>query len=122
MVKVATRRERYPRRWDSKLRSVSLCDENGIVWAQVSISETGLTISHLEGARVQVNQMNGMGQHQLEGEPEKSFSCPSCGDFKEIFKPGRYHGPWDGREAGQVVCKSCGSSFFPEVEGQRVAI
>lgn len=106
-MKAVLRTKRTPRVWGKK-GTWSLCDNHGVIFAQVYVGNGHLSISHLDGVTVNLNHMNGMGQYRLGGEPDKPFSCPSCGKTGSKYEKGPNF------TEGSVVCKHCGASFFPE--------
>lgn len=117
-MKAVLASKRSPRKW-GKTGRWSLCDDHGVIYAQISVSRGGfIHIDRLEGVTINIHEMNGMGQYQLDGEPEKPFRCPSCGDHPEKWEEGKMEPRANGygfeKGAGQVVCKSCGASYFPE--------
>ncbi len=121
-LKIVTRGARYPRKY-KKIRSFSLCDQNGQVVATIDFSVFGVHVNHLEGFPVNVSQMNGLGQYQLDGEPEASFRCPHCKE-EDTDSMGRtrpvysYEKKWaypvgqEGESIKEVVCKRCGGGLI----------
>lgn len=115
-IKIVTRGKRYPRKYKS-IRSVSLCDRNGEVVASISLGPLGIHIDHLAGFPVNVKEMNGLGQYQLDGEPEAPFSCPHCGGGEAKLYGGSHRKWADGSTTGlgnqyRVVCKNCGKGVI----------
>jgi len=100
-MKVVLRNVRYPRKWNKGTR-LTLCDEDGVIWASINFTDGILSVDHLKGVYIRTHKMNGMGQLQLDGEPEKPFHCPHCDDYEEAWDP----------EKKQVVCKRCGRPYF----------
>lgn len=120
-IKIVARGARYPRKY-KKIRSVSLCDQDGQVVATVFLSAYGIDVDHLAGLPVNVNLMNGLGQYQLEGEPEARFSCPHCvgegdGPTRSTSKKWadgsiKHYGDGLLKPVYRVVCKRCGGGLI----------
>jgi hypothetical protein len=126
-LKIVTRGARYPRKY-KKIRSVSLCDQDGQVVATIDFSLRGIHIDALEGFPVSSKIMNGLGQYTLEGEPEASFNCPHCVEddvdsYGRARKDYAHAKKWaDGsvrkdnqgllKPVYRVVCKRCGGGRF----------
>jgi hypothetical protein len=119
-LKIVTRGARYPRKY-KKIRRLAICDQDGQIVATVSWSHTGLTIDRLEGYNVHINDMNGLGQYNLEDEPEAPHGCPHCvEDDQDKYGRSRPSYSWarkwaDGAHPGiqyRVVCKRCGGALI----------
>ncbi len=94
--------------------------------ARIDFSIFGIHVDHLEGVKVRVNPMNGLGQYQLDGEPEADFSCRHCKDEDYPDDPKLYGSTsrkWaDGsvkkygegflKPVYRVVCKRCGGGLI----------
>jgi len=100
-MKTVLRNVRSPRQWNPG-KSLSVCDENGIVVATVYWSVRGLTIDHLAGYDIRTNELNGLGQYNFDNEPDKPWTCPHCGEHPEA---------WDIVKE-RVVCKECGGAYI----------
>lgn len=91
--------------------------------ATVDISIYGIHVNYLEGVAVHVSQMNGLGQYQLEGEAEASFTCPHCkdedypegpkmyGSTARKWADGSVNAETRGKPIYRVVCKRCGGGL-----------
>jgi len=100
-VKTVLRNVRYPRQWNPG-KSLSICDDNGIVVATVYWSIRGIHIDHLAGFDVLAHEMNGLGQYNFDNEPDKPWNCPHCQENPEA---------WDIAKE-KVVCKICGGAYI----------
>jgi hypothetical protein len=101
-MKIVTVNERTPRRY-SKFRTVSLCDDQGMVWGRISIRQGSINVEALDGVHVNVQQTNGMGDWDLENEFNRSwrwgYECPQCQSRKKSYD----------RLRGCVTCQDCGA-------------
>lgn len=105
IMKIVVRNVRSPRKY-SELRSLSLCDDRGIIWVRVDFSERGtISIRHLEGVKVNTHQVGGLGDWDLDNEFRRSWrsrqECPKCQEKDEVLDE-RTH---------QVKCKACGEVY-----------
>lgn len=104
-MKIVTVNKRSPRKY-SEFRSVSLCDDRGIIWARVHISGRGtVTLDHLEGVNVNIREYGGLGDWDLDNEFHRTWRgrqrCPKCAEEDEKFDNRTY----------SVKCKACGEVY-----------
>ena len=103
-MKIVISNVRSPRKY-SKMRTLNLCDNRGIIWARVHVGEGSVSIDHLSGIRLNVGERGGLGNYDLDKEFGRGWGqrheCPQCQESDEVYDPRDY----------QVKCKNCGEVY-----------
>ena len=103
-MKIVISNVRTPRKY-TKMRVLSLCDDRGIIWARVHVSQGSVSIDHLSGIGLNVRERGGLGEYDLDKEFHRGWGqrheCPECREADEVYDPRDYN----------VKCKNCGEVY-----------